>query len=71
MRVIDPWNNLPPDTGFSSLNAFKHSVVKVDVTYCFKRYLFSMITFLFYFLCLVFFQCFDAVGWVAGRASSL
>ena len=29
-RVVAPWNSLPADTDFCSLNTFKHSISTVD-----------------------------------------
>ena len=29
-RVVAPWNSLPADTDFSSLNSFKHNISTVD-----------------------------------------
>ena len=39
-RVINSWNNLPSNTDFSSLPAFKRFISNVDFAYCVKRYWF-------------------------------
>ena len=48
--VVNPWNNLPSNTDFSSLSAFKRFISNIDFSNYLKRYWFLSSLFLFYWL---------------------
>ena len=59
---------VPADPGSPGQRAIKRVCVCVSISYDFTHFLIVLCIAFYPLICL---QCFDAVGWVAGRASSL